>query len=207
MRGTTTVDRMASPYVVKAARLDALRDGDAIREAAHLEAARVRAEAADLLAAAEAEVAAIREDAYASGLAEGAAEAATLIAGAAEAASKFLREREGELREVAFAVAHRILDSLPRNETTLRLAQDALAEYGRDQHLVVRVSPAVADVLRAALDAAPGGAQVTVAVDPALEPGACTLVHPRGRTDIGLIAQFRALMATGQRPQNVGSAA
>jgi flagellar biosynthesis/type III secretory pathway protein FliH len=37
--------------------------------------------------------------------------------------------------------------------------------------------------------------RVAVLADPAVALGECTLVHKNGRTELGLLAQFRAMMS------------
>ena len=172
---------------------------------------RAAADAKDILAEAKAEAVRIREEAVAErqealqeairdGLRQGLAEAAALTAQAAEALDLFWREREGELGEVALAVAHRILSTLPPTETLVRLALDAISEHGRDVGLAVRVRPEIAVVLRSVLQEKGYGDRVDVIADPALPSGGCTLVHPRGRTEIGLLAQFRAMLKSLSGP-------
>lgn len=179
----------SSPYIVRSGRLRAHIDATSIRADAEAAAARVRAGIA-------AERHEALESARQEGLRLGLAEAAALTAGAALAVDLFWRERENELAEVALAVAHRVLASLPADDTMARLVSDAIAEHGRDVRLAVRVMPGAAGALRTALEDLEHGGRVTVVADPAAAPGECTLVHPRGRTDVGLLAQFRAMMGS-----------
>ena len=166
---------------------DAEAAAAAIRHAAETEAERIRRHAED-------EAAQMVEAARSRGREETAREAAALMAGASEALDRFWREREAELRDVAVAVAHKILSSLPVDDLMLALASEAIAEHGRDAGLALKASPDTAERLRAALAATGAGARVTVSADPFLKPGDCALLHPRGRTEIGLVAQFRALV-------------
>jgi flagellar biosynthesis/type III secretory pathway protein FliH len=192
-------DGTDSHFIVRAPRL---RAGDSAR--AIVTAAEERAEG--IVAAANAGAARIRADveaqaeaalveARARGRAEAAAEAAVMIARTAEALDRFWREREDELRDVALAVAHRVLSALPRDEIQLRLATEAIAEHGRDARLALKTLPDMAVALRSALSGLEFGDRVTVSPDPSLEPGGCTLLHPQGRTEIGLLAQFRSMLA------------
>lgn len=177
----------SSPFIVRADRVRAGLDAEAIRAMADADAARVRAGIA-------AERQAALEDARLQGLRQGLAEAAAMMAGATEAVAQFWREREHELAEVALAVAHRVLSSLPVDEIVSRLALDAIAEHAGDVALGLRVSPETAAALRAALGAHDVAGRVSVVADPAAEAGECTLIHARGRTDIGLLAQFRSML-------------
>lgn len=175
------------PSILRADRVRAAADAQDILAEAKAEAVRLRDEAA-------AERQEALEQAIRDGLRQGLTEAAALTAQAAKALDLFWREREGELGEVALAVAHRILSTLPPTETLVHLALDAISEHGRDVGLAVRVRPEIAVVLRSVLQEKDYGDRVDVIADPALPSGGCTLVHPRGRTEIGLLAQFRAML-------------
>ena len=175
------------PFIVRADRVRAAADAQDIVAEAKAEADRIREEA-------NVERREVLQQAIQDGLRQGLAEAAALTAQAAEALELFWREREGELGEVAIAIAHRIVSTLPPTETLVRLALDAISEQGRDVGLAVRVRPEIAVVLRSVLQEQGFGDRVDVIADPALPSGGCILVHPRGRTEIGLLAQFRAML-------------
>ncbi len=193
-----TRDRADSPFIVRAPRLRAGDEAHAIVAAGEARAAALLAEAqaqaGRLRAEAEANGATALEEARARGLDEAAAEAGVLMARAAEALDRFWSEREAELRDVALAVAHRVLASVPPDEVVVRLAAEAVAEHGRDVRLALKTSPDMADRLRAALKGLGVGDRVSVSPDPSLAPGDCTLLHPQGRTEIGLVAQIRAML-------------
>jgi type III secretion protein L len=198
-----TLASTQSPFIVRAPRLRADDDARAIVAEAERHALRLRADAeaelASLRSQAEAEAQTALEEARSRGRELAAAEAATLIAQVAGAIDRFWREREAELRDVALAVAHRVLSTLPRDELTIRLATEAIAEHGRDTRLSLKACPDTADRLRAALAKLEFADRVTVSPDPSLEPGNCTLLHPEGRTEIGLVAQFRSMLAAGDQ--------
>lgn len=177
----------SSPFVVRGDRLRAGLEARDVLAKAEADAAQVRSKIA-------AERHAALEDGRVEGLRQGLAEAAALAAEAARAVDLFWREHEAELGEVALAVAHRVLSSLPRDETVTRLALEAVAEHGRCAILTLRVGPDAAAPLRAALAERGADDRVSVIADPIAPPGACTLVHARGRTEVGLLAQFRALL-------------
>jgi flagellar biosynthesis/type III secretory pathway protein FliH len=185
-----------SRFIIRADELRAHRDARAIRAEAEAEAAGIRARL-------DAERSAALEKARLEGLHQGLAEAAALTASAGAAVEQFWRERNAELRDVALAVAHRILSDLPADDIMIRLASEAIAEHGRDIRLTVRMAPEAAALLRATLQEYGNRDHVTVVADPACAPGECTLVHPRGRTELGLLAQFRAMM--GSLPPPTGS--
>ena len=198
-----TLASTQSPFIVRAPRLRADDDARAIVAEAERHALRLRAHAeaqlASLRSQAAAEAQTALEEARSRGRELAAAEAATLIAQVAGAIDRFWREREAELRDVALAVAHRVLSTLPRDTLIIRLATEAIAEHGRDTRLSLKACPDTADRLRAALAKLEFGDRVTVSPDPSLEPGDCTLLHPEGRTEIGLVAQFRSMLAAGDQ--------
>ena len=177
-----------SPFVVRAEVTRAQTNARTILATAETEVARIRAaldiERHDILRKARQE-----------GLRQGLREAAALFANAAGAVEIFWREREAELAEVALAVAHRVLASLPDDDIISRLAREAIAEHGANIELTIRTGPDAAAILRQTLHDHAHGGRITVLADDAAAPGECTLVHPRGRTELGLLAQFRAMMA------------
>ena len=177
-----------SPFVIRAEVTRAQTDARAIRATAVTEATRIRA-------ALNVERQDVLREARQEGLRQGLREAATLLANAAGTVETFWREREAELAEVALAVAHRVLASLPADDIVSRLACEAIAEHGTNIELTIRTGPDAAAILRQALRDLADGGRITVLADEAAAPGECTLVHPRGRTELGLLAQFRAMMA------------
>ncbi len=176
-----------SPFVIRA---DVMQ--------AHADAAAIRADAAAQAAASAEQTALLRREAVAAGHSEGLeagmAQAARLASEAAAAAEAFLNERAAELQDLGFAIAHRLLASLPRDEILTRLAAEAVAEHRTDVQLTLRVCDADVAPLRAALAEADPHGRVAVMGEPSAAPGSCTLVHGRGRTRLGLLDQFRALM-------------
>ncbi len=176
-----------SPFVIRAAEAQAHADAVTIRADAATEAAQIiertvgqRREAV--------------EAGYAEGLRSGAEQAARLASECAATVDLFLDQRTTELHELAFAIAHRLLASLPPDATLAGLVAEAIGEHRRDVQLTLRVCDADAGPLRAALAEADPSGRVAVTSDPAASPGTCTLVHPKGRTRLGLVDQFRALM-------------
>ena len=195
-----------SPFIVRAPRMKAGEDAHALvaeaRERAASMLAEAEAEVACLRAGAEVEIGAKAEAAYAEALARGrgeaAAEAAVLVAQTAESLDRFWRERENELRDLALAVSHRVLAALPGDEMLVRLAAEAITEHRSDTQLALKVTPDMVDHLREALSTSAYGDRVAVLSDPSLPAGGCTLLHPQGRTEVGLLAQFRAMLAAGE---------
>lgn len=177
----------SSPFIVRAPEMRARADAAAIRHAAGVDAARIRAEAE---AGRQAELHRGREE----GLRIGLEQAARLSHAAAGAIEAFWAEREDELHDLAFAIAYRILATLPLEETMAHLAREAIAEHRRDVRLTLQVASCDAPALRAALDGVDPDGRVAIELDPFAAPGACTLIHPRGRTKLSLLDQFRALM-------------
>ncbi len=174
----------ASRFVVRGATLQARHDAAGL-------IAEAQAAAAALGERAERERAAERERGYADGLATGTADGARIAQNAAEAAREFIAAREAELTELAFAIAARVLGTLPLDDVLVATARHALSEHRSDVRLVLRAAPAATAAMRAALSTD----YIEVQADPSAAPGACTLVHPRGATELGVLDQFRAMMA------------
>jgi flagellar biosynthesis/type III secretory pathway protein FliH len=170
--------------------------GDTLRahKEAHTILADANVEASCVKAAAEAERFNIFEAARQQGLRQGISQAANIAVNAANAIDEFWREREAELAEVAFAIAHRIVGSLPADEILAQLASEAIAEYGTSLQVTLRAAPEAAAYLRNFLKNSAHGHRVTVLADPAAAPGECSLSDIHGRTNLGLLAQFRAMM-------------
>ena len=195
-----------SPFIIRARMTRAGEDARSVVARAESRAASIlaeaRAEVARLRAEAEVEVRAEADaalaEARARGREEAAAEAATLIARTVDSLDRFWRERENELRDLALAVSHRVLAALPPDEMLFRLATEAIAEHRSDTQLALKVTPDMVDHLRAALAGSGYGDRVAVSSDPSLPAGGCTLLHPQGRTEIGLVAQFRAMLPEGK---------
>lgn len=178
----------SSPWVVRSERLSAIEEGEAILTAA-------RAQAESLREAATRDAASLHRQAQDAGLAEGAREAAALV-GAAQAAIAVQREADAaEMLPLAFAIAHRILGAFDEDDRLHRAARAALDEHHNLAGLRLRVAPAAADVLRAALRAE-GLTTVAVDADDGVGRDGCTLVHPRGRAAVGPIDQLREIMAS-----------
>ena len=180
-----------SPFVIRSASVSAMREAAVIRKAAQDEVAQLR-----MAAAQEAE--SLRAAGIERGRAEGAAAAAALTAAAEEAIASFWATREAELVDLALAIAHRIVGSMPAEVRLAAIARTALAEHKDETELVLRTSTGTAGLLRAAL-ADCGRSTLAVEEDASLAAEACVLVHRRGRTRLGLLDQFRQLMAD-QRP-------
>jgi flagellar biosynthesis/type III secretory pathway protein FliH len=176
-----------SRLIVRSGIYRAHRDAQAIVADARAEAVLLRVE---LLA----ERLDTLEKARQKGLEQGLREAAAVTSNAIKAVDAFWQECESELAEVAFAIAHRIVETLPAETILAQLVSKAIAEHGSDIHLTLRTGPDAAVHLRKFLSSNHAH-RVTVLADPAAAPGDCTLSHKRGRADLGLLAQFRAMMS------------
>jgi flagellar biosynthesis/type III secretory pathway protein FliH len=178
-----------SRLIVRGDILRAHRDAQAIVTDARAEAVRLRAE---LLA----ERIQTLEKARQQGLKQGLSEAAEVASNAIKTVDAFWKDRESELAEVAFAIAYRIVESLPADTILVQLVSRAIAEHGADVQLTLRTAPDAAVHLREFLDNSEHADRVTVLADPAAAPGECTLSHKRGQANLGLLAQFRAMMSS-----------
>ena len=175
-----------SPWIVRGESVAALRDAERIRTQARQDAERLLVDAARTAQR-------LGDEARRQGAAQGAAEAAQLLADTADAVRDFRRDAETELVPLAFAIAHRILGAFPEEERLVQAVDTALQEHRTVSGLRLRAGPAAAAALRAALGAAERGKAVMVEVDEEAAPGHCTLVHPRGRAAIGPLDQLRIL--------------
>jgi flagellar biosynthesis/type III secretory pathway protein FliH len=178
-----------SRFIVRGDILRAHRDAQAIVTDAREEAVRLRAE---LLA----ERIDTLEKARQQGLKQGLAEAAAVVSNAIRAVDAFWKDRESELAEVAFAIAYRIVESLPADTILAQLVSKAIADHGADVHLTLRTTPDAAAHLREFLKNSEHVDRITVLADPVAAPGECTLSHRRGQANLGLLAQFRAMMSS-----------
>lgn len=137
-----------------------------------------------------------RQRGYDDGLNEAAAAASQLFKDAADAVAAHWAQREQELVPLALAIAHRVLSELPPDEVLAGIARTAIAEHRRDSQLTLRAPPDAAAVLQRSLASDAATAHVHVQADATVASGRCVLSHSRGRTSIGLLAQFQAMLAT-----------
>lgn len=136
-----------------------------------------------------------RQKGYDDGFRSGQAAAAKLLGDLGKAVETYWLEREQELVPLALALAHKILSSLPPHDVLAGVARAAIAEHRRDASLILRASPEAAAALKQCLAQDRGAGHVAVLADPDLLEGSCVLLHDRGRTDIGLLDQFRAVLS------------
>ena len=169
------------PLVIRAPEVRALRDAAAIVAQAQLEAEAVRSRE--------------RQRGYQEGLNEGAAAAARLVQDATLAIEAYWSEREQELVTLALAIAHRVVSELPSDAVLAGIARTAIAEHRHDARLMLCAAPDAAAALRRSLGESAATVHAEVQADPAMAPGECVLSHSRGRTSIGLLDQFRAMLA------------
>lgn len=159
------------------------------------QAAALLAEAGALRAAAEREVAELRETARREGLAEGRAEGLRAglarIATMAERAERDLLDLEPRIRAVVLDAVEMIVGAIPPDERTLRLIRRALDEAGGIERLTIEVPAEAAEELRAAARDLPR--PIEIGVDPLLAAGELVLRSEAGRMHIGLREQMAAL--------------
>jgi type III secretion system HrpE/YscL family protein len=136
-----------------------------------------------------------RHQGHAEGVKDGRAEAARLLAEASATVDAFYEAREQEFTDLAFAIAYRLIGELPEQEQMARVARAALGEHRGGVKIMLRVGPGTAGPLRDALRPYDPEGRVDIETDETAPPGSCTLLHDRGRSSIGLLDQFRALMA------------
>jgi flagellar biosynthesis/type III secretory pathway protein FliH len=113
-----------SGFIVRGNTLDAYKEAHTILAEARAVADRERAEL-------DAERRRVLVEARREGLRQGMSKATEIVTNLDIAINDFWREREGELADLAFAIAQRIIGSLPADETLVRLASEAIAELRR----------------------------------------------------------------------------
>lgn len=156
---------------------------------------RAETEAEAQRAAAREEAARLRDEA----LEEGRRGAAELLAAAREAAAaeraRLRAEADGEIVELALAVAARVLACAVEDGRAAReSACKALARARRARAPVLRVHPADAEPVRAAACGwAPAGTALEVRPDPAVGRGGALLECEAGTVDARLDSQLAAL--------------
>ena len=170
------------PLVVRGPEVQALRDAAAILAQARQDAAAERDRE--------------RQRGYDDGLNKAATAASQLFRDAAAAIAAHWAQREQELVPLALAIAHRVLSELPPDDVLAGIARTAIAEHRRDTQLTLRAPPDAAATLQRCLARDATTAHVQVQADAGLAPGRCVLSHPQGRTSIGLLEQFQAMLAT-----------
>lgn len=181
-------DPSSSPWIVRAESVEAHRQ-------AHDIVALARSEAAQLREQAIADAERVREAARAEGLRDGAAAAAALVAEVSAAVDEDAAARKADIGRLAFRIAHRILGEFEESDRLIRAVMTALNDHHGAAGLRLRVSPQMEPVLRAALDQAGAGTQVTIDVNEGASSDSCTMIHPRGRIEVGPLDQLQALRA------------
>ena len=174
------------PLVIRNAEVSALRDAATILADAHRQA--------------DAERRLERQRGYEEGLQQSAEAGAAFLQKLQMETDAYWAKREEELVPLILAVAHKVLSDLPANDVMTGLVKTALAEHTHDSAIVVSVAPSASSVLTKALAGFDGASKLKVIADPLLSDGECVLVHPKGRTRIGLLDQFRALLAALKAP-------
>lgn len=185
---------------------EARREARAIKEAAEtaklkiLEEARAAGEERGYregLSRAEAEAAAIRREAAAEREA-----ARRVLAEARQAYKELLEGAEGDIVDLALAVAAKILSQEveQRPEAVMETVQQAIRQVAEGQHYIIYAAPEMAENLRRHRDEllkeAPPGARLQVIADPAFKDGGCRIETENGFIDAGFASQLEELKKT-----------
>jgi flagellar assembly protein FliH len=172
-------------------------------------------EARAIVAAAQAEVAALRREAeeeaaatraaavaegFAAGRGEGLADAAATLVRAATVRERWLAEARGEALDLALEVARRLLGrELAADPAAVRgAAAEALAAARGRRRLVLRLHPAGAAALAGegtGLAALAGVPSVAIESDPSLQPGDVVVETEAGGVDGRVAARLSAFRA------------
>jgi flagellar assembly protein FliH len=116
-----------------------------------------------------------------------------------ESKSAVLADAQDMLAEIVCATAAKILgDNILTREGIVGTVACTMRSFREDDHLVVRLHPQDAQLLRQAWDAAdkPQTMQVTVRDDPSIVLGGCIIDSARGSLDARLDTQLTALRDT-----------
>lgn len=158
-----------------------------------LEAAR---DASDIIALAKRQAADERQRGFQEGFVEGLKAGRERLIEIDGAIDAYWSEREEELITVALALAHRVIADLPEREHLVGLIRTALTAHRGETMLELAADPATALALHPLLPDFLARSPITVRADPSLSPGMILLSHRDGQTQLGLVQQFRALLAS-----------
>jgi type III secretion protein L len=177
-------------HIVRAAQVDAWRDGFRFLAAVREAAGKVEENARSTYAAAYAK-------GYAEGRAAGAIEATRLVRDTTLGVDRYLAKLEGEIGALALSIVRRVVGDLDRADLVARAAAQAVAEFRQEKTIKVTVHPAAADRISRALAglAQSNGATVTVEADPALDQGACIVAGDFAVVDASIETQLQAFAA------------
>jgi len=159
-----------------------------------------RTRAADIVAGAEATLAAARREGFEAGRQEGLATVTELLVRARAQAWQRAASADAELRQLAVRIAEKILgrELAQSPEAVVDVVRTALAAAATRKHIVVRVHPDDVAAVRAAR------AELTVHADPGVARGGCLVDTEVGtidaRLDVQLAAIERALVPGPVRP-------
>ena len=177
------VSKLSSPYVIRAEQFAAIEDAQAIRSQAQVDASLC-------LAAAQEEATAIRLTAQA----EAAAFRQEQQERIRDEISVFLQTCEDSLADLAFLVARRLIDDIPRDEKLARLVKTALIELPEKMGVVIKVPVAAGASLVASLppEVLDSGA-ISVVECPVQGEEGCLIQHDLGQVQLDVPAQLKAL--------------
>ena len=158
-------------------------------------------EARAVLAQAREHSQAIREQAFAAGYAEGAAQAQAAsvrhLADTQHVAQRFVRSSQQRIVNLALGILARIAPTLGQNELVTALLAEALTAVTAEESLRVYVAPGAAAATEVALAEWQREHSrlepVRVIADPTLETFGCVVESELGRIEAGLSAQLAAV--------------
>jgi type III secretion protein L len=185
--GSGAVRAVGPGRIIKAAEATQLLRSEEIRAAAETEAgtilANAKAQATELIASAQQDADAVREQARREGLATGEAQVQDLLFEIAEKSVNSLERTEAGFIDLGIEVARRVIGALDANEATVRTAMRGLGLAARSSFVRLRVAPEAVNTVSERVKAlAPPGLQIDVVAD-------ARVAHPGAvlETDTGLI--------------------
>jgi type III secretion protein L len=177
--------------IVRAAQVEAWRDGFRFLSAVREAAGKVEENARRTYAAAYAK-------GYKEGRAAGAIEASRLVRDTTLGVDRYLAKLESQIGALALSIVRRVLGEFDNPDLVARVAAQAVAEFRQDNAIKVSVHPTAADRVSSALAALTqsNGANVTVEADPALDQGACIVASDFAVVDASIETQMQAFAAS-----------
>jgi type III secretion protein L len=142
----------------------------------------------------EASVAEQRQQGYEAGLAQGLADAETMlaqeIASFAESTARYRRELDARVAEAAFAATTAVIGTFGDADIVTAIVRQQLAKRDADEALTIHIAPLMLDPV---LQALAGSPNITLVPDPNMEATGCRITAAEGRIVADLSLQLDTL--------------
>ncbi|ANN80282.1 hypothetical protein BAU07_06270 [Bordetella flabilis] len=181
---------------MRAADYAAVVDAQGLLDVARARAGRIRADA-------EAAYRRECERGYAEGTTRARNEQAAAMIRLAEQTDAYLRGLEHDIADLVLTSVRKIVADFDSRERVLAVVRSGLALVRRQKHVLLRVHPEDAAVVREHMDtlrsAYPGMGDIDVAADDRYARGACRIESPIGVVETSLAEQVRAMQSALQQ--------